>query len=192
MKLSGIPTNYKSRRYRSRIEARWAKMFDLLDWQYEYEPYDLNGWIPDFILLGASEILVEVKFHTILSEFDINKCLEAMCGTEKENKEILLLGCIIPIDEDFYDGVPCVGWLDEVIEDGVTGCIVKSGFRSGIALAPFNHYNNKWGFIHSCNSYADRMTGLYDGTHYLDFPRRDEIYELWQEAGNQVQWKKND
>lgn len=65
---AAIPTLYRGRQYRSRLEARWAAMFDLLGWAYEYEPYDLNGWIPDFVLMGKRNVLVEVK--PILGDFD--------------------------------------------------------------------------------------------------------------------------
>jgi len=64
-RIPAIPTTYRGRRYRSRLEARWAAFFDELGWRHEYEPFDLAGWVPDFALwpfqssqMGA---LVEVK-----------------------------------------------------------------------------------------------------------------------------------
>jgi hypothetical protein len=37
-------------------------MFDALGWRWEYEPIDLNGYIPDFVLMfPAGRVLVEVK-----------------------------------------------------------------------------------------------------------------------------------
>lgn len=54
--------------FRSRIEARWAKMFTDLGFDWDYEPFDLNGYIPDFIIKLPNnhdiEILVEVKSTT--------------------------------------------------------------------------------------------------------------------------------
>jgi hypothetical protein len=44
------PTTYAGVRFRSRLEARWAVMFDQLGVQWAYEPLDLQGWTPDFIL----------------------------------------------------------------------------------------------------------------------------------------------
>jgi len=50
---------------RSRLEARWACWFDLKqDTRWEYEPLDLPGWIPDFVLhIGSANgpALAEVK-----------------------------------------------------------------------------------------------------------------------------------
>ena len=48
--LKNHPTRYKSILFRSRLEARWAAFFDLMGWQWEYEPIDLEGWTPDFLL----------------------------------------------------------------------------------------------------------------------------------------------
>lgn len=55
MSDSAIPTRYNDINFRSRLEAKWACFFDLLEWRYEYEPIDLQGYIPDFVLIGAAE-----------------------------------------------------------------------------------------------------------------------------------------
>ena len=57
---SGIPTTYEASRFRSRLEARWAAFFDLIGWSWVYEPFDANGYIPDFLITGKSPFLVEV------------------------------------------------------------------------------------------------------------------------------------
>ena len=59
--ISPIPTVYKGRQYRSRLEARWAAFFDLLELDCEYEPFDLKGWSPDFELKVKYPAIVEVK-----------------------------------------------------------------------------------------------------------------------------------
>lgn len=57
----GIPTTYRGITFRSRLEATWACFFDLVNWSWEYEPIDLHGYIPDFVVQGAAPLLVEVK-----------------------------------------------------------------------------------------------------------------------------------
>src|SRR6266550_6446598 len=48
--------------FRSRLEARWAQFFTLLDWPWQYEPdMDFKGWIPDFAITSGGGLLVEVK-----------------------------------------------------------------------------------------------------------------------------------
>jgi hypothetical protein len=61
---AAIPTVYRGIQMRSRLEAKWACVFDQLKWRWEYEPIDLNGWIPDFVLSlrGIKKpVLVEIK-----------------------------------------------------------------------------------------------------------------------------------
>ena len=63
----GIPTiGVKGIQFRSRIEAQWAYIFEKLGWDWEYEPIDLQGYIPDFIIKfdGDNEILIEIKGDT--------------------------------------------------------------------------------------------------------------------------------
>lgn len=62
--MSGaIPTfGPKGIRFRSRLEARWAWTFDALRWDWHYEPIDLKGYIPDFIVtIDARKVLFEIK-----------------------------------------------------------------------------------------------------------------------------------
>ncbi len=67
-KFAAIPTIYRGIQMRSRLEAKWAHVFDSLKWRWEYEPIDLNGWIPDFVVrlpVLRKPMLVEIKpvFH---------------------------------------------------------------------------------------------------------------------------------
>lgn len=60
--IKAIPTLYRDVMFRSRLEATWAAYFDLVGVAWEYEPFDLEGWAPDFLLrVGGFEILAEVK-----------------------------------------------------------------------------------------------------------------------------------
>lgn len=58
-KIAAIPTMYKGVQFRSRLEAKWAYFYDLIGWKWLYEPFDLNGWIPDFLV--NNELLIEIK-----------------------------------------------------------------------------------------------------------------------------------
>jgi hypothetical protein len=59
--MKAIPTFYDGIEYRSRLEARWAAFFDQLGWQYTYEPFDGDYYIPDFIIHGDGPLVVEIK-----------------------------------------------------------------------------------------------------------------------------------
>jgi hypothetical protein len=62
--MKAIETRYRGRRFRSRLEARWATFFDWLDisWEYEKEGYELDGmqYLPDF-WLPEQDCWFEVK-----------------------------------------------------------------------------------------------------------------------------------
>lgn len=59
--IEAKPTTYKGVQFRSRLEARWAAFFDSYEFQWVYEPVDLGGRSPDFLLCHAFNDLVEVK-----------------------------------------------------------------------------------------------------------------------------------
>lgn len=72
--MKAIETVYGGRRFRSRLEARWAVFFDTLGVPYVYEPegYDFgtHKYLPDF-WLPDSEQFVEVK--GVMSSVDREK-----------------------------------------------------------------------------------------------------------------------
>jgi len=77
--IKAHPTLYNGVRFRSRLEARWACFFDLLEWKWEYEPIDFEGWTPDFKIKqpcghsecgGSHEMYCEVKPYTDIKEFE--------------------------------------------------------------------------------------------------------------------------
>lgn len=61
------PTRYHGTLFRSRLEAHWAVYFDLLGWEWEYEPQAFHfpylsiGYCPDFWLRTGPKCWVEVK-----------------------------------------------------------------------------------------------------------------------------------
>lgn len=58
--INAIVTAYRGFSFRSRLEARYAAFFDAQGWQWTYEPFDCNGWIPDFVI-GERRTAVEIK-----------------------------------------------------------------------------------------------------------------------------------
>ena len=114
--IPAIPTLYRGRKYRSRLEARWAAFFDRLGWKHEYEPFDLGAWSPDFLLYGETTLglptkaLVEVK---PISSFDAEvgqKMLDVQLARQDLwDAQLLLLG-VAPFWTDRAFGVATLGW----------------------------------------------------------------------------------
>ena len=106
MSKNGVPTEYRYLRFRSRLEATWARFFDLIGWKWKYEPFDYAGYIPDFVLLlPAGPVLVEVKPE--LSTEDMPRHTEKICDSPW-NGEALILGVGL-LDED--EGYRTLGLL---------------------------------------------------------------------------------
>lgn len=107
--IASIPTEYAGTLFRSRLEARWAAFFDVMGWQWTYEPFDLPGWSPDFLLHGTEgrSILVEVK---PITEFDAEvarKMLRAFPADPAPSLMVLGAGVFSTADGD------TIGWLTD-------------------------------------------------------------------------------
>lgn len=69
--IKAIQTTYAGVNFRSRLEARWAAFFDLANLKWEYEPFDLEGWAPDFLLrTSVCNVLCEVKPVDLVTVMD--------------------------------------------------------------------------------------------------------------------------
>lgn len=180
--MNAIPTLYNGTQFRSRLEAKWAAFFDMCGWHWEYEPFDLDGWIPDFELIGKENLLVEVKPYTRLDEFDTAKYERACAGTTRAETEILLLGSKL---ETIFDDRPnypvIIGWLGEFMPDGTRN------FAMANLVCVHRYPPSNVDICHDEQSFRYRLTGFYDGGPY-HFPAGIAL-EWWREAGNRVQWR---
>jgi hypothetical protein len=175
--IAAIETKYGGVRFRSRLEAKWAAMFDLLGWDWTYEPCDFNGWIPDFAIHGKALVYVEVK---PVDQFPSDVAIQL--DSSGCSVEMLLVG-LRPFDNEYHDR-PMLGWMTEN----------ESGFRCGWDLAPFGRWSdggNAIGFCHCDGQFNDRISGHYDGGHWGDGAVTfSEINGMWREAGNRTRWEK--
>jgi hypothetical protein len=86
--MKAIQTIYKGRRFRSRLEARWAIFFDSINigWEYETEGFELGDtkYLTDFRLqsFGANKVdlYIEIKPNKPSIE-EIEKCFKVAAGT---------------------------------------------------------------------------------------------------------------
>lgn len=108
--IKPIQTTYAGIKFRSRIEARWAFVFDRLniDWEYEREGFELpSGWyLPDFYLRGIGaapgqeSIWFEVKGKPPTGDEE-KKAAELANAT---GEDVLIAFGQIPKQVDPYDG----------------------------------------------------------------------------------------
>lgn len=97
--IAAHPTEYHGVMFRSRLEARWACLFDLLDWSWEYEPIDLVSWSPDFLIkqtcnvCGMHEMYAEVKPYYDIIQFKTHPIwkYKEFCAMLGQNPDITFL-----------------------------------------------------------------------------------------------------
>ena len=161
----GIPTMYRGVKMRSRLEARWAAMFDEIGWPWAYEPIDLDGYIPDYLVsFEAGKLLTEVK--GAVEDFAI-----------AESK------------------IECSGWTDEALVVGATidgpviGRILEwdgADPRWGEAQIFFCISCGMVSVLCVDGSWRCRACGADDGnSHVGEFA----LEATWANCGNRVQWR---
>ena len=105
--ITAIPTIYAEVLFRSRLEARYAAFFDFAEWEWEYEPLDLKGWIPDFLVTipcdcdecGARRghrLLAEVKPYYTIGEFYETAAWKMRYGPMSEDQALDRLEFLYP------------------------------------------------------------------------------------------------
>lgn len=197
----GIPTLYRGRWYRSRLEARWAAFFDLLGWDFEYEPFDLAGWIPDFILPGmpnkSRNTLVEIKPGMGLEAFDRTKIERTIDPTKPGAENVLLLGYRPDQSSLGWSGF-CFGALDMeacyALERGdVASAIQRLTHEWHYHLAILCRHEKGWDYYNKQTNFRSCIHGVNNDNYpYVAASKHlwDTTKALWAQAGNETQWKK--
>ncbi len=171
---AAIPTIHRSRQYRSLLEAKWASFFDELNWSVEYEPFELDGWIPDFLIRGVVGVLVEVK---PIYQFDQSVVSKIERAAQGRTEDLLLLGCAPWAGSDWGAEYPVLGWLGEHEEGGWCWGEAPMGLWSGAV-----------GFCHSDCYWGDRISGEHNQTPGCDLSV-ERLQGRWARACNRVQWR---
>ena len=178
----GIETTYAGVRFRSRLEARWAAMFDLLKWHWDYEPIDLSEYVPDFVLhMPRAPLLVEVKPALSLAEYADPARKVCLSGWRRD---FMVVGSSLPrtssgeaiLGRLWYwepPGGPPAEWDggDSAVAHRCTHCRALSAHQE----------SGGWQCL---------VCGFYDGVRGVGDASAVEVDTLWREAGNRVQWRK--
>jgi hypothetical protein len=88
--IKSKPTIYNKQRYRSRLEARVACFFDRIGWRHSYEPFDLDGWTPDFAVYGTDNRMLLVEVKPFIDDDIISQYFEKVNKSKHEYPCILL------------------------------------------------------------------------------------------------------
>lgn len=185
--IPSIPTWYNGRRYRSRLEARWQCFFDTIGWRAEYEPSQINGFNPDFLIYCKSKayptqhIIVEVKPSIYIDETEIQLTYDKYCNT----KSHILILSDMPFYQSQYDKT-----------------MVTIGVGSQYMAEPYKR-SAMIDFQMKCRDDFGTMEVMWDGMVQnkvdrkiflqTDFPPDNQIIrdlrEVWITCGNEVQFQ---
>jgi len=173
----GIPTTYRGITFRSRLEATWACFFDLAGWPWEYEPFDLEGYIPDFVLRLHAPLLVEVKPASSLEDLRLFVPKIERSGWDGE---ALIVGAG-PLGE--RDASPVVGLLAERAEEP-SGIGWEWGPGRLFACLSCGSLS----VLHEDMAWRCRVCGHGEGNGHIG-EARDVVEREWSLAKNRVQWR---
>lgn len=174
--IAGIPTLYNGILFRSRNEAKWAAFFDRIRWEWSYEPVDLLGYIPDFIVTWpcGRSLLVEIKAHESLVEL---RGAESKIEDSGWVGEALVVGgSLLGID----DASPIIGRLGEPVFDvpGETHTWGEARLFTCLSCGAISVMSADYSWhCRSCLA-AEHHMGSADG-----------VRELWADACNRTQWQ---
>lgn len=189
-----IPTAYNGVQFRSRLEARWAAFFDLAGWsgRWEYEPFDLNGWCPDFTIRCARGLPIVIEVKPIVwpddpwSDPHVNEIAGKIVETGWPGEAIILGTAPIINSATSAFGCPILGafidrdWHEEWAPY-YDKCFAAMGWTdSSQRMADL---------FSDVSSYRYRITDVHDGDHHLREIDPDCVTAWWRESGNIVQWK---
>jgi hypothetical protein len=195
--FAAIPTKYKGVQFRSRLEARWAAMFDMLGWEWEYEPFDAAGYIPDFKINNFSQMIVEVKpYETITYDNNGDENMEWKETAQKivrsgiKNRFMIVGSRIHKYNSIYTEEFDC-SYLDGTIIGMISEAWEYSGQiepRDPATAMPM--YCKTCGsilsFIECDINNCPRETWPASHGGYVPF---HYMHALWKQAGNLVQYK---
>lgn len=186
--MKAIPTTYAGLNMRSRLEAIWADVFTQLGWNWYYEPLDLDGWIPDFVIdgHGYKPTLVDVKPYTSSfktgDELDLKIRRALKMDLDRYNVFVTrAYPTIAPAIKKQGSNIPYVGWV-----------LVNNSWVHAVITSPCPPPSKVFGLAGATGSglYGDVITGVpYIIPIYA--PALPEFMSrLWNPAINATQWKR--
>ena len=177
-----ITTIFDGIEYRSRLESRWAAFFSNIGWHTTYEPFDGDGYIPDFLVHGERPMLVEVKPASSEKDYyaPISKIEHGLSGIW--DHDVLIVGAdplpYLPNSFDFSNHPA-----------GVLGEWEEASWQWATANWMICTVCIQISVFHDFATYQGRPCGHYHGDSYIGGLRTNVIREAWADACNAVKWR---
>jgi len=192
--MKAIPINIEGIQFRSKLEARWYLFMRNLGWNIEYEPEieGINGWIPDFLIIGnKTKVLVEVKpFQTSL-DFESKYGCETRTKIENSIKNVKIDAVLIVGSSLNLRKAEC-GSGHSFIGGKIIRPITPTDdgrFFYDDYFAYMDASGKKIGVCDEVNWFHDVINNDHNGGYDLDKDGLNFIYKCWNKAGSKLQWK---
>ena len=167
-RMNAIETTYRGYKFRSRLEAKWACVFDQFGWQWEYEPIDLNGYIPDFVLLWPhGQTLCEVK--PAMTRDELNLAQPKIEASGWEHEAMIVGGGARDPFAVISQRQSTSWWWADAIPDTCMNCHRPTVY----------HGDGDWD-CRLCGEYLNNS-----GSSNLD------VETVWARAHNETKWKRS-
>ena len=204
MSTNSIPITINGIRFRSLIEARWAEMFSKLGWDWEYEPIELKGYIPDFIIKFPNRhMLVEVKGETDMK--NIEQYADKILNSGWDGEFLIVCSSLewLNLDELIKpkknDLILCIGLLGSTKEYYSSGGDPDFDNKPYLPSVKNKDFANL-SICEDCKNYTifNASCGWYWCRYCSSSPclrktmiskNDDKIINFWNEAKNSLQWK---
>lgn len=203
--IKAYPTVYKGMRYRSRLEAKWSAFFDVLGWQFQYEPEDLGSWSPDFQLItagGLHPVFIEVKPISAFDRPTADRMERAAAGRGQSNVLLVGIAPLLPASsaETPDDAIGIwessgadVGW-GTFISEPPSACECRF---LPVSIAPtgssaFDGKCDLFGYPHECGWLSGNARAHDRAPPWAWRKHTRRLPLMWAEACNAVQWHGRD
>ncbi len=175
----GIPTiGPKEIQFRSKIEAQWAYLFQSFGWNWEYEPYELKGYIPDFLItMNKVQILIEIKGDNNIWE-EYNPHLKKIRDSGWKGVVIILGSTFKESNSNYNANVGIISFVREgssKLEKYDDVCI---RFSDNTNRWDFGGNMMEYDYDFSCNYWKEDSHETYE-----------KFSKMWSIAKNLTQWK---
>ena len=191
-----IPTRYRGITFRSRLEARWASMFDQFGWRWLYEPEDWHAYVGDFGIRTESNGLIYVEVKPIYQYDDAAAAIFARMLEASPHRElvVMLAGGAPNIFGNLHSGPDprceenCEAMWGPLL--GVLWCGMK-GRQHAHHAAVRQHRAGRFGlgFFHDLlrepSNPNQRGGGWFSAP---EWDHRVDVEAMWRAAGNVVPW----
>ncbi len=203
--IKAIPTTYRGVAMRSRLEARWAALFDALQWYWEYEPDLQAGYvIPDFLLANFAHVLI-IECKPALTVEELTEYRRALIMKLRTWLQDDVLREIRELDRDPDSPIE----LTDIAIDDLTriecGKNPRGRARRVLVVGPCLHVQNhvvtidgEHGFCICCDHGVPTHIGLVAelgapcllcGQDATAWVAPATMLNAWRESQNIVQWR---